>query len=90
MKKIALNEYCPCCGYNSLNPEKRLELEICQICYWEDDPLQFNDPNLQYSCNLVSLAQAQKNFDEIGVSFHDMKMYCRNITPEDKRNPEWK
>ncbi len=64
-------------------------MEICQICYWEDDPLQFKDPELEFSCNFVSLVQAQKNFDEIGVSVADMKRYCRKITPNDKRNPEW-
>ena len=90
MKKIDLNEYCPCCGYNTFNPEKRLELEICPICFWEDDPLQFNDPALEFSCNLVSLVQAQKNYEELGTSEPDMKRYCKKPQKDDRLNPDWK
>ncbi len=89
MKKIDLNEYCPCCGYNTFNPKKRLELEICSICFWEDDPLQFNDPHLEFSGNLVSLVQAQQNFEKIGTSEKDMKRYCRKPDKDDRINTEW-
>ncbi|WP_142533941.1 CPCC family cysteine-rich protein [Saccharicrinis carchari] len=89
MKKIDLNEYCPCCGYNSFDPKKRLELEICPICFWEDDPLQFNDPHLEFSGNLVSLSQAQQNYTHSGASHEDMKRYCQKPGENAKRNPEW-
>ena len=89
MKKIKLNEYCPCCGYNTFDPEKRLESEICPICFWEDDALQFNDTQLECSANLVSLAQAQVNFEQYEASEEDMKRYCQKPDKNAKRNPDW-
>ncbi len=89
MKKIALNEYCPCCGYNTFVSLQRLEYEICPICLWEDDPLQFNDIALEFSANLVSLEQAQLNFEKYNASVDDMKRYCRKPNNNDKLNPEW-
>ena len=89
MKKIDLNEYCPCCGYNTFNPQKRLELDICPICFWEDDPLQYGNPELEFSCNLASLKQAQQNFDAFGASEEDMKRYCQKTNSKHRRNPDW-
>lgn len=36
-----MKEYftCPCCGYITLESEH--EYDICPICFWEDDWIQF-------------------------------------------------
>ncbi|EJS66361.1 hypothetical protein CN425_23275 [Bacillus cereus] len=52
---------CPCCGYKTLEEEPPGTYEICSICFWEDDPVQFKDPDLEGGANEVSLRQAQKN-----------------------------
>ncbi len=41
--------------------------EICNICYWEDDPVQFENHDYEGGANEVSLRQAQKNFIAYGV-----------------------
>jgi len=38
---------CPCCGYRTIEEEPPDTYEICNICYWEDDEVQFNDPDFE-------------------------------------------
>ncbi len=54
---------CPCCGYKSLNIKPPGTFEICEVCYWQDDPIQYNDPDFEGGANKVSLRQAQKLFE---------------------------
>lgn len=56
---------CPCCGYKTLND--RNSWEICRVCKWEDDEVQFLDPDLGGGANDESLREAQRNFKEIGI-----------------------
>jgi hypothetical protein len=56
-KRVSVMETCPCCGYKTL-PEKHL-YDICPICFWEDDIVQFEDPDFEGGANIVSLRQAQ-------------------------------
>ena len=56
---------CPCCGYYTL--EEYRGYEICEICYWEDDPLQAENHHL-YGANNISLEQARENYRSFGAS----------------------
>ncbi|MDQ0194587.1 rubrerythrin [Paenibacillus wynnii] len=38
---------CPCCGYKTLDEEPPGTYDICKICFWEDDGVQFDDPDMQ-------------------------------------------
>ncbi|TNH10615.1 hypothetical protein FIA56_12065 [Testudinibacter sp. TR-2022] len=49
---------CPCCGNYSLFSER--EYEICNICGWEDDPIQFDDPDFYGGANLLSLNKSRE------------------------------
>lgn len=53
---------CPCCGYKTLDEEPTDTNEICKIGFWEDDGVQFRDPDYEGGANKVSLRQAQKTF----------------------------
>ncbi len=59
---------CPCCGYLSLDEEPPGTFLMCEVCWWEDDPVQFDDPNYSGGANAVSLRQARENFQRIGAS----------------------
>lgn len=48
---------CPCC--NSAVLTSRREYEICEICGWEDDPAQNDDPDYRGGANRLSLSQAR-------------------------------
>lgn len=48
---------CPCCG---ARVHARLgEYEICEVCGWEDDPVQSADPDYAGGANELSLNQAK-------------------------------
>ena len=61
---------CPCCGYKTLDSIR--EYDICPICFWEDDPIQYDEPDYEGGANHVSLKDAQKNFIKFGAC--DIKM----------------
>jgi len=66
--KIAMAKYkCPCCGFLTLDEQPPGTFEICPVCYWEDDLVQYNDPNYEGGANQISLKQARANFKEFGA-----------------------
>lgn len=82
--------YCPCCGYNTLIEPPSGTYNICTICYWEDDPIQLENPNYQGGANRVSLIQGQKNFEEFGACEREMIKNVTKPSEKDIRNPNWK
>lgn len=49
-----MNKYpCPCCRELTL-PDQG-EFDICTVCFWEDDPLQAQDPDDDLGANTLSL-----------------------------------
>jgi hypothetical protein len=55
---------CPCCANKTLDGAGNHE--ICPVCFWEDDPVQRDDPAYPGGANRISLKQAKRNFLEIG------------------------
>ena len=51
--------------------------EICPVCFWEDDNVQFNDPNYRGGANRVSLNEAKQNFERFGACESEMKEFVR-------------
>jgi hypothetical protein len=58
---------CPCCGYLTLENEQRGGFELCPVCFWEDDGVQFDDPDYRGGANQVSLNEARNNYTEVGA-----------------------
>lgn len=69
---------CPCCGYKTWS--ERNSWEICIICKWEDDGVQYLEPDLGGGANDESLREAQRNFKEIGVCSKNL-MDWKNTSP---------
>ncbi len=42
--------------------------EICPVCSWEDDDVQFDNPTYKGGANVESLEEAKNNFKSIGAS----------------------
>ncbi|MBK8722315.1 MAG: hypothetical protein IPL95_08625 [Saprospiraceae bacterium] len=67
---------------------------MCEVCFWEDDPNQLDDPNYEGGANRVSLKQGQKNFIEFGACEKEMikpKTTNKDEQREEKGNQEnWK
>ena len=81
---------CPCCGYKTFDHPPDGRYTICQVCYWEDDPIQLGDPDSEGGANRVSLKQAQRNFHQFGACERDMLKYVRQPFPEEQRHANWK
>ena len=46
---------CPCCGCLTLDEEPPGTFEICPVCWWEDDNVQFDDPSYRGGANTRQL-----------------------------------
>ncbi|MFM7214009.1 MAG: CPCC family cysteine-rich protein [Verrucomicrobiota bacterium] len=51
---------CPCCGSRVLTTLG--EYEICDVCAWEDDPVQSADPDYAGGANKLNLNEARKEW----------------------------
>ncbi|MCB9261331.1 MAG: hypothetical protein H6607_02990 [Flavobacteriales bacterium] len=81
---------CPCCGHKTFTEKPNGTYDICPVCFWEDDPIQLDDPYYEGGANTISLRQAQKNFIEFGACDEEMK---RNVRPANYKEPKdknWK
>ena len=56
-KPVNIAYECPCCGRRVLGTERLYE--VCHICGWEDDPIQFADPSFKVGANNESLDQCR-------------------------------
>lgn len=74
---------CPCCGYPTLAEARRWE--ICEVCFWEDDPLGPRRPNIPLASNNgISLSAARDNYARLGVCDPGMAGLVRPPTPEER------
>ena len=80
---------CPCCGYKTLSEKPDGTYIICEVCYWEDDPVQLNDPDFEDGANRVSLRQGQKNFKDFGACERNILKHVRQPKPDEARGAEW-
>jgi len=72
------NRYqCPCCSYFTLSEPPPGTFEICPICYWKDDNVQYANPNYSFGANRESLNQARKNYRDFKGSSRDFLQKVR-------------
>lgn len=74
---------CPCCGYLTLDEPAPGTYAICKVCFWEDDPVQFDDLAFEGGANDVSLDQARMNFREHGAAELRFKSHVRPPHPDE-------
>lgn len=72
---------CPCCGYLTLPQEPPGTYELCPVCWWEDDGVQFKDPDRRGGANSPSLSEARENFRKFGASDRDLADQVRAPCP---------
>ncbi|MGM0924766.1 MAG: CPCC family cysteine-rich protein [Bacillota bacterium] len=81
---------CPCCGYKTLDEEPPGTYDICSICFWEDDGVQYSDPDFEGGANQASLRQAQQNFVKFGACEEGCIKFVRKPNKEDIKDLNWK
>ncbi|MFJ7736282.1 CPCC family cysteine-rich protein [Lysinibacillus sp. NPDC097287] len=80
---------CPCCGYKTLEEKPPGTYEICNICSWEDDDVQYRDPHYEGGANEVSLKQAQQNFIKFRACDEGSIIFVRKVNIDDIKDPHW-
>jgi len=75
---------CPCCGFLTLADPPPGTYDICPVCYWEDDPVQFYDPDHGGGPNAVSLTEARGNFAKYGASEERFRQNVRPPRPAER------
>ena len=68
----------------TLSEEPPGTYEVCPVCFWEDDPVQFSDVDYSGGANLVSLRQARLNFKNFGAKEQSKLPYVRLPFPEEE------
>ena len=74
---------CPCCGFYTFDSKPDGTYDICEVCFWEDDPIQLDDPDFEGGANNVSLLQARKNFLRFGACEERCLPYVRKPTADE-------
>ncbi len=67
MINIKKKYQCPCCKFYTLENEPPGTFDICPICFWEDDNIQFTSPDFEGGANDTSLNKARENYKKIGA-----------------------
>lgn len=81
---------CPCCGYQTLESKPPGTYDICPICYWEDDNIQYEDPFYEGGANRPSLYEAQRNFLSYGAYDKHVLPYVRKPNKNDIKDEHFK
>lgn len=83
---------CPCCGHLVLNVEDGWpgSHEICPVCFWEDDGVQFRWPFTPGGANRVSLVEAQRNFHAYGASEERRRPFVRPAAEDEPLDAAWR
>ena len=74
---------CPCCGYLTFKERPPGTFDICPVCGWEDDEVQFRNPGYEGGANSVSLDQARENFSAFGAIDQESLRSVRKPLPEE-------
>jgi hypothetical protein len=78
---------CPCCGHLTLPKAPPGTFEICPVCRWEDDNVQFDLPDYGGGANSPSLREAQENFKRFGAVTEAEARSARPATREEQPRP---
>jgi cysteine-rich CPCC protein len=52
---------CPCCDFLTLDEPPTGTFQICAVCGWEEDNVQYEDPDYEGGANRIGLLEARKN-----------------------------
>jgi hypothetical protein len=77
------NYPCPCCGFLTISEPPPGTFEICIVCGWEDDEVQFDSPDRQGGANGVSLNEARSNYAKFGAAKKESIKDARPPQPDE-------
>ncbi|WP_040393907.1 CPCC family cysteine-rich protein [Cellvibrio sp. BR] len=74
---------CPCCGYLTLDHQANGTFQICELCSWEDDLIQNEDPDYEGGANGICLREAQHLFlkETVNTEGYEKALYWQLLEP---------
>jgi hypothetical protein len=75
---------CPCCGCFTLVEEPPGTFQICPVCWWEDDSVQFADPDFEGGASAPCLRSARRSYLLTGVADPDHRGRVRPPLPDER------
>lgn len=75
-----MNYPCPCCKNLTLSEQPPGTYEICPVCCWEDDAVQYDDPDYAGGANGVALRAARENYRSYGACSENHRSESRAPT----------
>jgi hypothetical protein len=83
-QKVMLERHpCPCCGCLTMGRKPGGTFDLCPVCFWEDDLVQFENHDYEGGANTVSRRQAQENFRDFGASERQFLDLVRPPRPDE-------
>jgi hypothetical protein len=76
---------CPCCGYYTLIEEPPGTYEICTVCDWEDDPVQYDNSDFRGGANEMSLNEVRESYLKIGAKSQEHLGHVRLPLDDEKK-----
>ncbi len=80
---------CPCCGYLMFE-EGPGSLEICTICFWQDDIIDLEQMYEPAGPNKLSLEKSQINFAQLGAVEERFVEHVRSVSSESAKESNWR
>jgi hypothetical protein len=65
-------------------------IEICPVCFWEDDGVQLRWPDWAGGANQPCLMEAQQNFQRFAACDERSRQHVRPATDDEPRDPNWR
>ena len=75
---------CPCCDSLTLVEPPTGTFQICPVCRWEDDNVQFEDLDYEGGANTMSLREARENFAKYGAIDESRVLRARDPEPYER------
>jgi hypothetical protein len=65
-------------------------MEICQICFWVDDPAALRYATTVVGSNRVTLADAQRTYLRLGASEERYRHNVRQPRKDERKEEKWR
>jgi len=78
-----MNYPCPCCQNLTLSEQPPGTYEVCPVCFWEDDAVQYEDVDYAGGANDVSLRMARENYHAFGACSEEHRSLVREPTADE-------
>ncbi|MEV3853450.1 CPCC family cysteine-rich protein [Streptomyces sp. NPDC050095] len=80
---------CACCGHLVLD-DMPGSYEICPVCFWVVDGVQFRWPTMAGGANKTSLVDAQRNYQDFGACDQQGLAHVRPPAADEPLDPTWR